>query len=67
MGLRKCLTLASFVALSGCSAVPTSLPDTRKVPEKVLNKEEQQAKINAMILASKTHQGETAREIENGK
>lgn len=65
--LRKFLALACVTALSGCSALPTALPDSSKLPEKVLSKEEQLAKINAMIAASKTHQRETAKQIENGR
>jgi len=43
------------------------LPDVTKLPQKVLTKDEQQAKVNEMIAKAQKHQSETAKEIENGK
>ena len=65
------LALAAVTAtlLSGCSeSLPLAqLPDVAKLPEKVLSKDEQQAKVNEMIAKGQKHQTETAKEIENGK
>ena len=65
------LALAAVTAtlLSGCSeTLPLAqLPDITKLPEKVLSKDEQQAKVNEMIAKGQKHQTETAKEIENGK
>ena len=36
-------------------------------PQKVLSKDEQQAKVNEMIAKGQSHQTEAAKEIENGK
>jgi len=63
------LTAVTATLLSGCSeTLPfTQLPDVSKLPEKVLSKDEQQAKVNEMIAKGQKHQTETAKEIENGK
>ena len=55
--------------LAGCSdALPLSqLPDLAKLPEKVLNKDEQTGKVNEMIQRRDRHEAEAAREIERGK
>jgi hypothetical protein len=55
--------------LCGCSeTLPLAqLPDVTKLPQKVLSKDEQQAKVNEMIAKGQKHQTETAKEIENGK
>ena len=55
--------------LSGCSdALPLSqLPDLAKLPEKVLNKDEQKGKVNEMIEKRDRHEAEAAREIERGR
>ena len=54
---------------SGCSeSLPlTQLPDVTKLPQKVLNKDEQQGKVNEMITKGQQHQTEAAKDIENGK
>ena len=54
---------------SGCSeTLPlVQLPDVTKLPQKVLNKDEQQGKVNEMIAKGQQHQTEAAKEIENGK
>jgi hypothetical protein len=55
--------------LAGCSdALPLSqLPDLAKLPQKVLNNDEQKGKVNEMIETRDKHQAEAAREIERGK
>jgi len=55
--------------LSGCSdALPLSqLPDLAKLPEKVLNKDEQKGKVNEMIEKRDRHEAEASREIERGR
>ena len=64
------LALVGMTAvLAGCSdALPLSqLPDIAKLPEKVLNKDEQKGKVNEMIEQRDRHQAEAAREIERGR
>lgn len=63
------LVAAAATLLSGCSeTLPLAqLPDITKLPEKVMSKDEQQAKVNEMIAKGQKHQSETAKEIENGK
>jgi hypothetical protein len=55
--------------LAGCSdALPLSqLPDLAKVPEKVLNKDEQKGKVSEMIEKRDRHEAEAAKEIERGR
>jgi hypothetical protein len=55
--------------LAGCSdALPLSqLPDLAKLPEKVLNRDEQNGKVNEMIEKRDRHEAEAAREIERGR
>ena len=69
---RSALALVAVAATllgSGCSeTLPLAqLPDVTKLPQKVLNKDEQQGKVNEMIAKGQKHQTETAKEIENGK
>ena len=54
---------------SGCSeTMPLiNLPDVAKLPEKVMNKEEQQKTMNQMIEKGQSHQAEAAKQIEKGK
>ena len=63
-GCRCCYSIGG-----GCSeTLPlTQLPDVTKLPEKVLNKDEQQGKVNEMITKGQQHQTEAAKDIENGK
>jgi hypothetical protein len=64
------LTLfAMTVHLTGCSdALPLAhLPDIAKLPEKVLNKDEQKGKMNEMIERRDRHEAEAAKEIERGR
>jgi hypothetical protein len=44
-----------------------NLPDVAKLPEKVMNKEEQQKTMNQMIEKGQSHQAEAAKQIEKGK
>jgi hypothetical protein len=55
--------------LAGCSdALPLAqLPDIAKLPEKVLNKDEQKGAVNEMIEKRNRHEAEAAREIERGR
>jgi hypothetical protein len=55
--------------LGGCSeTLPlTQLPDVTRLPQKVLNKDEQQGKVNDMIAKSQSHQTEAAKKIESGR
>jgi hypothetical protein len=65
------LALCAVTATLLCSCSETlplaQLPDVTKLPQKVLSKDEQQAKVNEMIAKAQKHQSETAKEIENGK
>jgi len=69
---RSALALVAVAATlsgGGCSeTLPlTQLPDVTKLPQKVLNKDEQQGKVNEMITKGQQHQTEAAKDIENGK
>jgi type IV pilus biogenesis protein CpaD/CtpE len=65
------LALAAVTAALLCSCSETlplaQLPDVTKLPQKVLSKDEQQAKVNEMIAKGQSHQTQTAKEIESGK
>jgi hypothetical protein len=69
MSALASLALAATLLGGGCSeTLPlTQLPDITKLPQKVLNKDEQQGKVNEMIAKGQKHQDEAAKEIENGK
>jgi hypothetical protein len=60
---------AACLMAGGCSeSLPLAqLPEVTKLPQKVLNKDEQQGKVNEMIAKGQSHQSEAAKEIENGK
>jgi len=55
--------------LAGCSeTMPlVNLPDITKLPEKVLNKDEQQKAMNQMIEKGQAQQVEAAKQIEKGR
>ena len=57
------------VHLSGCSETTSlsQLPDLAKLPQKVLNKDEQKGKVNEMIEKRERHEAEAAKEIERGR
>jgi hypothetical protein len=65
------LTAAALVAgvLGGCAetAPLATLPDSAKLPQKVLSKDEQQQTMKEMIERGQTHQAEAAKQIEKGK
>ena len=69
MSALALVAVAAALMGSGCSeTLPfTQLPDVSKLPQKVLNKDEQQGKVNEMIAKGQSHQNEAAKEIENGK
>jgi hypothetical protein len=53
--------------LPAAQAKLAPLPELAKLPEKVLNKDEQQTKINEMAVKGQAHQTEAAKAIENEK
>jgi hypothetical protein len=54
--------------MSGCSSqLPQSLPDIVKLPEKLLSKDEQQAKMSEMTAKAQARQTEAAKQIEDSK
>jgi hypothetical protein len=57
--------VAAFLA--SCSSQLAEPPALAKLPEKVLNKDEQQTKINEMAAKGQAHQTEAAKAIENEK
>jgi hypothetical protein len=63
------LTVSATALLCGCSETMsfTQLPDLSKLPEKVLTKDEQKARVDEMIARGEMHRKEAAKEIENGK
>jgi hypothetical protein len=64
------LALVGMTAhLAGCSETLSlsQLPDLAKLPQKVLNNDEQKGKVNEMIETREKHQAEAAKEIERGK
>jgi hypothetical protein len=69
MSALALVAVAATLAGSGCSeTLPLAqLPDVTKLPQKVLNKDEQQGKVNEMIAKGQNHQSDAAKEIENGK
>lgn len=56
-------------ALSGCAeTVPLAqLPDSAKLPQRVLSKDEQKRTMDEMIEKGQSHQVEAAKQIEKGK
>ena len=70
MRLKYALVIAMLACqLGGCSeTMPLAqLPDVTKLPEKLLNKNEQQGKVNEMIEKGQTHQSEAVKKIEQNK
>jgi len=63
------LALAASLGVAGCSeTLPlANLPDVTKLPEKVLNKDQQQGKVNEMIEKGQRHQTDAEKEIEKAK
>ena len=67
-----CLVAAGLFAgvmLSGCSeTLPlVNLPDITRLPERVLNKDEQQKAMNQMIEKGQAQQAEAAKQIDKAK
>ena len=71
MGVRvvwRVLALTAVAAsLGSCSAPPTELPHSNKMPENVLSQNELQNAVSAMMARGKTHQRETAKQIETSQ
>jgi hypothetical protein len=62
------LVLISVTAfLASCAGPLGELPEIAKLPDKMMNKDQQQAKINEMLAKGQSHQSEAAKEIENQK
>jgi hypothetical protein len=63
---RILLIIAGMSLLPNCSAALNSiLPQIDKLPDKTLNKDQQQVKINEMATRAQTQPSEAAREIES--
>jgi hypothetical protein len=69
LGLALVASGAAGMALLGCSETLSlaDLPSLSKLPEKLLNKEEQAKTMNQMLEKGQTHQAETAKEISAAK
>jgi hypothetical protein len=61
--------IGAAAPLAGCSETLSfsQLPGLAKLPQKVLNNDEQKGKVNEMIETRDRHQTEAAKEIERGK
>ena len=61
--------ISAGTILSGCSeTLPlANLPDITKLPQSVLNKDQQQKAMNQMIEKGQSHQAEAAKQIEKGR
>jgi hypothetical protein len=59
------ITAAGF--LLSCSSPLANLPDAAKLPDRTLNNNQQQTKINEMADKAQTHPSEAIKEIENQK
>ena len=62
-------SLIAGVMLSGCSeTLPlVNLPDITRLPERLLNKDEQQKAMNQMIEKGQAQQAEAAKQIDKAK
>jgi outer membrane biogenesis lipoprotein LolB len=65
--VRTLVLIGAIALLASCSSQLAQLPELAKLPEKVLNKDEQQTKINEMTAKGQAHQTEAAKAIENEK
>jgi len=63
---RVVIIIATGFLLS-CSSPLANLPDTAKLPERTLDNNQQQTKINQMADKAQTHSSEAIKEIENQK
>lgn len=61
--------ISAVTILSGCSeTLPlVNLPDITKLPQNVLNKDQQQKAMNQMIEKGQAQQAEAAKQAERGK
>ena len=71
MGVREFLAVWHVLALTAvaaslgsCSAPPTELPYSNQMPENVLSHDQLENAVSAMMARAKTHQRETAKQIE---
>ena len=63
----RTLVFASVTALLSCSAPFAQLPDINAVPDKLLNKDQQQDRMGELAAKGQAHQSDTAKAIENEK
>ena len=61
------LALTAVAASLGSCSAPTELPHSNKMPDNVLSQNELQNAVSAMIARGKTHQRETAKQIETSQ
>jgi hypothetical protein len=68
---KRCVRALVFVSVTallvGCSTPLAQLPDLVNLPDKILNKDQQQSKISEMAAKGQAHQSDTAKAIENEK
>lgn len=69
LGLALVVSAGIGVTLIGCSETLSlaDLPNLSRLPEKLLNKEEQAKTMNEMLEKGQTHQTEAAKQIEAAK
>jgi hypothetical protein len=65
--VRALMFVSMTVLLASCSTPLGQLPDLANLPDKMLNKDQQQTKIGEMAAKGQAHQSETAKAIENEK
>ena len=65
--VRALVFISMTVLLESCSTPLGQLPDLANLPGKMLNKDQQQTRINEMAAKGQAHQSETAKAIENEK
>jgi hypothetical protein len=65
--LRPLVLISVTAFLASCAGPLAELPDIAKLPDKMMNKDQQQAKISEMLAKGQSHQSEAAKEIENQK
>ena len=63
----RTLVFASVTALLGCSTPFTQLPDITALPDKLLNKDQQQNRMGELAAKGQEHQSNAAKSIENEK
>jgi hypothetical protein len=55
------------IAVAGCSQLSASFPDALKLPEKLLSKDDQKGKVDAMSAEAQKHETDAAKTIEAAK